>query len=163
MTLTFKGEPIELEGTLPEIGLAAPAFTVKDSEGNIFTKEDLFGKVTIISVVPDIDTSVCSIQSNKFNDFAKKAEGINVISISNNTQEALGAWKDAQEATIPMYNDATQFAKDYGIYLPSLDKTARSVFVLNPNNEVAYVELVDEVSSEPDYDKAITAAEAAKK
>lgn len=163
MTVTSNGEVLEVEGDLPAIGLQAPDFCVKDLNGHQLCKSDLHGKVVIISVVPDIETSVCSIQSNKFNEYAKQADNIEIISISNNPTAVLQKWQAETGANLPMYNEATQFAKDYGVYLPASGNTARSVFVLNANGEIAYQELVAENSDQPDYERALAAAQSVAK
>ena len=47
------------------------------------------------------------------------------------------------------------FAKNYGVLIKELRLLTRSVFVLNENNEVTYVEYVPEVSTLPDFDSVL--------
>lgn len=94
LTVTFKGEVVELEGTPLEVNQAAPDFEVNEVSGGKVSKADFAGKVLLLSVVPDIDSSVCSIQSNRISDYAKQAgEGVEVATISMNTDESLSNWK----------------------------------------------------------------------
>jgi thiol peroxidase len=53
------------------------------------------------------------------------------------------------------------FHKDYGVMItdyPLAGLTARAVIVLDENDKVLHAELVQEVTREPDYDAALTAA-----
>jgi thiol peroxidase len=52
-------------------------------------------------------------------------------------------------------------AEDYGILIkdgPLAGVCARSVVVLDANDQVVYSQLVDEITTEPDYDSALKAA-----
>lgn len=159
-SVTFKGESVDLQGQLPELNQPAPDFSVQDVNGQSVSKADFAGKTLLISVVPDIDTSVCSIQSDKINDYAKTAaEDVAVVTISLNDNDSLTTWADEHEAMIPLYNEASKFGKDYGVYIPELDKLARSIFVIDSQGQLVYQELVSEVTNEPDYEKAFAAVE----
>ena len=53
------------------------------------------------------------------------------------------------------------FAANYNTEItdgPLKGLSARAVFVLDKNNEVKYVELVEEVGDEPNYDEALQVA-----
>lgn len=155
-TVTFKGEPVELEGTTVEVNQAAPDFTLSEVGGSEVSKSDFAGKVLLLSVVPDIDTSVCSIQSNRISDYAKQAgEGVDVVTVSTNNDESLSNWKKENDSDMRVFNNSVDFGKAYGIYLPELDKLARSMFVIDAEGNVVYKEIVNEVTNEPDYESAI--------
>lgn len=159
-TVTFKGETVELEGTPVALNQTAPDFTVSEVGAGTASKEDFAGKVLLVSVVPDIDTSVCSIQSNRISDYAKQAgDGIEVVTISTNTDESLAKWKSDNDSTMRVFNDAVEFGKAYGVYMPELDKLARSMFIIDADGNVVYEEIVNEVTNEPDYEKAIQAVD----
>jgi thiol peroxidase len=54
----------------------------------------------------------------------------------------------------------SSFDKDWGVQLldtPLKGLLARSVVVLDENNKVIYSQLVPEITTEPDYDKALAA------
>ena len=67
MKITFKGKEVKLIGTPPAVGEEMPNFAVLNKNNQEFTKSDLLGKFSLISVVPDINTPVCSIQTKTFN------------------------------------------------------------------------------------------------
>lgn len=50
------------------------------------------------------------------------------------------------------------FAEAAGVRMAENGLLARAVFVVNPAGEILYDEYVDEVTQEPDYDKALEAA-----
>ena len=52
------------------------------------------------------------------------------------------------------------FGRDYGLLMNEWHILARAVFVLDSDNIVRYVEYVDNINSEPDFEAAISAAKA---
>lgn len=159
MEITVKGNPMTVEGQLPAVGEIISAFSLKDMKGNTVSAEELKGKVTILSVFPDINTGVCDQQTRSFNEIASDIEGVRLVSVSRNTIEELNEWCAAKGLDMDMWSDADrEFAKAFGIFIPELDKLARSVFVLTEDNEVAYREMLSELTDEPNYEAAVEAA-----
>ena len=72
MEITVKGNPMTVEGQLPAVGEIISAFSLKDMKGNTVSAEELKGKVTILSVFPDINTGVCDQQTRSFNEIASE-------------------------------------------------------------------------------------------
>ena len=58
--------------------------------------------------------------------------------------------------TLSDHRDAS-FGTAYGVLLKELRLLARAVFVVDRDGIVRYVELVDEIAKEPDYDAALEA------
>lgn len=85
MKVTFKGKEVELIGTPPKVGDEMPNFTVLNKNKQEATKDSLLGKNTLISVVPDINTPVCSIQTKTFNKTMDQFPDVNFLTISTNT------------------------------------------------------------------------------
>ncbi|MGP6138844.1 MULTISPECIES: thiol peroxidase [unclassified Jeotgalibaca] len=159
MEITVKGKPTLVEGPLPAVGDVVSTFSLKNIKGETVTDETIKGQVTILSVFPDIATSVCDQQTRSFNEVASNIEGIRLVNVSKNTAEELNEWCAAKGLDIDMWTDTDgEFAKAFGVLMPELDKLARSVFVLTEDNEVAYRELVPEMAEEPNYDAAVEAA-----
>lgn len=159
MEITVKGNPMTVEGQLPAVGDVVSAFSLKDITGEAVSDATLKGQVTILSVFPDINTSVCDQQTRSFNEVASNIEGVRLVSVSRNTIEELNEWCAAKGLDMDMWSDTErEFAKAFGIYIPELDKLARSVFVLTEDNQVAYREMLAELTDEPNYDAAVEAA-----
>lgn len=157
MKITFKGKEVKLIGTPPAVEEEMPNFTVLNKNNQEFTKSDLLGKFSLISVVPDINTSVCSIQTKTFNKTMDKFPEINFLTISTNTVEAQQTWCAAEDVkNMQLMSDKNlSFGKATGLLIPESGILARSVWVLDPNGKILYRELVDEITHEPNYDAVL--------
>lgn len=157
--VTLKGDPFETNGDVPNKGEQAPNFTAKDLEDNEVSLSDYSGDVVLISTFPDINTSTCSRQTGKFNELASTLKDTKILSISTNTVEEQKEWCGAKQIDMDLLHDEDRsFSKAYGLYIEEIDKTARSVFVLNRKGQIVYREVVKEMAEDPDYDEAIGAA-----
>ena len=160
--VTFKDNPVTLLGTEIQVGNDAPNFTVVANDLSEKTLDDYEGKVKLISVVPSLDTGVCSKQTKRFNEEADKLDNVQLLTISMDLPFAQTRWCSAEGVNnIEILSDHREadFGKKYGVLIKELRLLARSIFVVDSNNKVTYVEYVPEVSSHPDYDKALEAAE----
>jgi thiol peroxidase len=61
--------------------------------------------------------------------------------------------------TVSDYKDR-DFAHTFGAYLPNVGLIARSIFLLDENNTVKYVQYVPEVTDHPNYEAALAAVRA---
>ncbi|MGY3766547.1 thiol peroxidase [Vagococcus vulneris] len=157
MEIKLKGETVLLEGNQPKVGDQAPDFSLKDLGDNNVSLSNLSDKPVLISVVPDIDTSICQIQTKRFNQEAAKLTGVHFLTISNNTKEQQADWCGAEGVTMTMLRDSDlDFAKKYGVYIPKIDKLARAIFIVDVSGKIAYEEIVSEVASEPDFKSALS-------
>ena len=164
--VTMKGNPVSLVGHLVEAGQPAPDFSLVGSDMQAKSLKDFAGKVKIVSTVPSLDTGVCDRETRRFNDEAAKlGDDVVVLTVSMDLPMAQKRWCGAagvdRVVTLSDYKDHS-FGKAWGIRIDELGLLARAVFVLDKDDKVTYVELVKEVTEEPDYDKAIAAANAAK-
>ncbi len=161
---TFKGNPITLQGTTVQVGQTAPDFHVLANDLSPVTR-DTYQGVRIISVVPSIDTGVCDAQTRKFNEEAAKIEGVTVMTISNDLPFAQRRWCASsgldQVVTLSDHRDLS-FGTQYGVAIEELRLLARSVFVINSNNEITYVEYLEESTDEVNFEAALAAAREAK-
>ncbi|WP_338777597.1 thiol peroxidase [Metabacillus sp. FJAT-52054] len=163
--ITFKGNPVTLPNKEVKKGDKAPDFRVLANDLSEVTLEDSKGKIRIVSVVPSIDTGVCDAQTRKFNEEAAKLENVTVLTISNDLPFAQKRWCAANGlenvVTLSDHRDLS-FGEAYGVAIKELRLLARSVFVIDSNNEVVHAEYVSEATNHPDYEAAIEAAKAAK-
>ncbi len=161
----LKGTPIHTNGKLPLKGEKAPEIRGVGADLVEKTLADFKGKKKIICFVPSLDTGVCSTSAQKFNEAVKKLPGTVVIYVSVDTPFALGRVCVAENGMgqiIPLsLVRSKKTAEEYGILLqdgPLAGVCARSVVVLDANDQVVYTQLVDETTTEPDYDSALKAA-----
>lgn len=161
--ITFKGNPMTLVGTGLQVGQPIPDFTIHFFEGGLktITKSDLLGKPTFISVVPSLDTGVCQIQTKKFNtEVATLGDKINALTVSRDLPFAMNRFcgaEDIKSMRVGSDYQAGDFGIKTGLMIDELKLLARAVIVLDAKGNVVYEEIVPEVASEPNYDKAIAA------
>lgn len=159
--VTLKGNPIHTSGSLPSKGAKAPDFKLVDIDLNDRSLKDFAGKKKLISIVPSLDTAVCSLSAKKFNQAVSNHPEIVVLVVSADLPFAqkrfCGAEGISNVVTLSTVR-SQQFAKDYGVLIvdgPLAGLCARAVVVLDVNNQVIYTQLVPEITQEPDYTQAL--------
>jgi thiol peroxidase len=80
--ITLKGRQIKTVGALPKIGSLAPDFTLTKIDLSELTLKQCFGKKTVLSIFPSIDTNVCATAMRHFNETAEKIPNVNVLCVS---------------------------------------------------------------------------------
>ena len=161
-TITLQGKPLETVGDPPGVGDMAPAFDLVGNDMSSVKLSDSDGKVRIISVVPSVDTSVCSIQTSRFNrDLDSLPDSIVGYTISVDTPMAQSRWCSAEGVEkMKLLSDfkGNTFGRDWGLYLQDPGLLARSVFVVDQEGKIAYVEIVPEIAQEPNYEPVLAKA-----
>ncbi|MCQ9210595.1 thiol peroxidase [Granulicatella seriolae] len=161
MEVTRKGSPYQTEGQVPQVGELVPDFVVVSSKDDELRLDTLKGQVTLISVVPDINTSVCDIQTKKFNQEIAALDDIQLVTVSTNTKEDFLEWCAGNGVDMLMASDTQRdFGKKYGIYIPELDVDQRAVFLLDKEGRLVYKEILVEMVDQPNYEVAIEEAKA---
>ena len=160
-TVTFMGNPLHLEGELPQKGQPLPSFAALDQAMAPVAAESFRGKVVVISSVPSLDTPVCDMQTRRFNkEAAGLSEDVVILTISMDLPFAQKRWCGAagvdRVKTLSDHRDAS-FGKACGLLVRELRLLARAVLVADREGIVRYVQLVDEITHEPDYDGAVAA------
>lgn len=164
-TVTFKGNPVTLQGEEVKVGQAAPDFNIqKSADLGDYTLASSAGKTRILVAVPSLDTPVCDAEARRFNEEAAKLSNVEIVTISMDLPFAQKRWCAAagvdKLVTASDHRDAS-FGKNYGVLISGgpLDRIhARSVFVIGPDNNVKYVEYVKEIAEQPNYEAALEAA-----
>ncbi len=163
-TTHFKGTPVHTNGELPAVGAKAPDFKLVAGDLSDATLADFAGKKKILNIVPSLDTPVCAASARHFNEDASVLDNTVVLVISADLPFAQGRFCTTEGlenvTTLSMMRDRN-FAKDYGVLLvdgPLAGICARAVVVLDENDTVVYTQLVDEITTEPNYVAALLAA-----
>ncbi|WP_179394382.1 thiol peroxidase [Lacticaseibacillus absianus] len=162
MQITRHGAPQQTVGEPPMIGRTLPDFTVTAADGQPLTRAALNGQYTLISVVPDINTRVCSISTKNFNQAMEGFNTVGFYTVSTNTTDQQQDWCAAEDVhRIQLVSDAAgEFGTALGLLVPDNHTDARSVWVIDPAGKIVYRELVLEQTDEPDYDAALAYLEA---
>ena len=141
-TVTFTGITMHLEGTLPGVGDKAPDFSLADGELKARSLGDYSGRVLVLVCVPSLDTPVCDI-----------------VAVSRDLPFAQARWCGAAGVkaveTLSDYRDGS-FGRAFGVYISELGLLARCVFIVK-DGVVQYVQLVPEVTDQPDFDDVLRA------
>lgn len=160
----FKGNPITLIGPEVKVGDQAPDFTINKSLVDSVSLKDFAGKVKLISVVPSIDTGVCDAQPRRFNEEAASlGDNVIVLTVSVDTPFAQSRWCGAAGVDkVVMLSDfkSHDFGQAYGVYIKEFGLDMRSIFVIDANDKVQYVEYLSEMTEHPNYEQAINAVKA---
>lgn len=160
MNITFKNEPVTLLGEQVTVGTIAPDFSALANDLSVKTLNDFEGKKKLISVVPSIDTGVCSLQTKRFNEEVLQVDDAVLITISADlpfAQKKFIGENGIENAILLSDHKELSFGTNYGVVMEELRLLARSVFVLDKDNKVVYTEIVKEGTDHPDYDKAVEA------
>lgn len=161
ITTKFQGNEVKLSGKLPEVGTKAPDFTLVKNDLSEIKLTDYKGKNIILNIFPSLDTGVCAASVRKFNKEASKLANTVILAVSADLPFAAGRFCSTEgiENVIPasIFRNP-ELAKDYGMLMidgPLKGLLARGVVVINPQGYISYIELVPEITQEPNYQTAI--------
>lgn len=161
--IKLKGNTIHTNGQLPALHSNAPDFVLVDADLQEKSLKDFKGKRKLISIVPSLDTSVCSLSAKKFNEQVKNHPEVSVLVVSADlpfAQKRICGTEGIKNITTLSMMRSKDFAKNYGVLIqdgPLAGICARAVLVLDENDKVVYEELVPEITQEPNYNNAMEA------
>ncbi len=159
--VTMKGSPLTLVGLKVQTGQAAPDFTAAANDLSEVKLSDYKGRVVVISAVPSLDTPVCDTQTRIFNKAAGSlGDDVIILTISMDLPFAQSRWCGAagveQVTTVSDYQQA-DFGTKYGLLIKGLRLLTRAVLVIDRDGTIRYVQVVPEITNEPDYEAALNA------
>jgi thiol peroxidase len=160
--VTMRGNPLTLIGQEIKPGNPAPDFESLDNELKPVRFSSFRGKVVVISAVPSLDTPVCDMETRRFNsEAATLSDDIVILTISMDLPFAQKRWCGAagveRVRTLSDHREAA-FGTAYGLLIKELRLLTRAVLVLDRAGKINYLQIVPEVTHEPDYEAALTAA-----
>jgi thioredoxin-dependent peroxiredoxin len=162
--VTMKGKPLTLVGKEMLAGDKAPDFHVLSTDLTEKSLSDFKGKIKLFASVPSIDTPVCDLQIKRFNEEAVSlSKDILVLFISADLPFAQKRFCQAYDIKkVKIFSDHRDmsFAQAYGVFIKELRLLARAVFIIDKQDIIRYVEYVPELTSQPDYAKALTSLSA---
>lgn len=158
MEILFHDQRVQLSGTPLAVGEKLPDFTLLDQQEKTVKMNDLLHhKLTLISVVPDLNTPICNLSTRKFNQKAVNYPQANFVTVSTNPPKIQKNWYDlagVKEVRLLSDKDLT-FGKSLHLYLPTKGLDTRAIYIIDKNGKVIYREIVPEVAQEPNYDQAL--------
>lgn len=159
--ITFKGNPFTLLGPSLKVGDKAPEFTVVDNGLAPVNLATSAGTIRIISAVPSLDTPVCDTETRRFNSEAVALPGnVQVLTISLDLPFAQKRWCGTagieKVVTLSDYRERS-FGQNYGVLIKELLLLTRAIFIVDAADVIRYIQIVPEVTNEPDYAEVIAA------
>ena len=146
LTLVRAGEPLQVGKTLPEVLLPGTDLAMVELKS-------LRGKVTLVSVVPSLDTPTCEEQTHFL---SEKNEGLdktaNLVTISRDLPFAQKRFaKEAKIGNILFLSDyrEAEFWKSAGLLIEESRLLARAIIVLDREGIIRYLEIVPELAQLP--------------
>ena len=157
--LTMGGKPLTLVGNEVEVGELVPDCEVVGKGLEPVKLSSFRGKVCIISSVPSLDTSVCDMMTRRFNEEAVAlSEDVVVLAISMDLPFAQSRWCAAADVeNVHLFSDhrSASFGQAFGVLIKDLRLLARAVFVVDKDGIIHYIEIVGELTQEPDYEAVL--------
>lgn len=163
MEVKFKGTPAKLSSNTIKVGDNAPKVALVAKDLSQVEIGGASGGYQIINVVPSLDTGVCATQTRKFNEEAAKLTNAKVYVVSLDLPFAQGRFCSTEgiENVIALSDfKAKDFGRAYGLILessPLAGLLTRAVIVVNPEGKSIHVEVCEEITNEPNYQKALGA------
>lgn len=162
LSLVKAGEQnIVLLGKKVTVGDKAPPFKVVNAAFKAVNLTDYRNKTVLISVVPSIDTGICSLQTKRFNsEVATLPDNVVLLTISTDLPFAQKRYcQQEQIDKLMVLSDAVwrDFGSNYGLLIKDMGLLARAVIIIDRNGKVAYQQLVADLAKEPDYEDALAA------
>ena len=154
-------KPVALLGNQVSVGNTAPNFKVVDDKFRVKQLNAYQGQPILLSVVPSLDTGICSMQTKRFNEeVANLPQDVVMLTISADLPFAQKRFCQAENIDkIETLSDAVwrDFGMNYGLLIKDMGLLARAIFVIAPDGVISYKEIVPSLSSHPNYDGALEA------
>jgi thiol peroxidase len=159
--ITMMGNPLTLIGNEVKVGEKAPDFTALDNALTPVQFSSYRGKICVLSSVPSLDTPVCDIETRRFNEEASRlGPDILILTLSMDLPFAQKRWCATagvnKVQTLSDHRDAS-FGTSFGVLIKELRLLARAVFLIDRQSTIQYIQLVKELTKEPDYEALLSA------
>jgi thioredoxin-dependent peroxiredoxin len=156
LELTAVGEELRPGDEAPDALLAGKGFVPQPVR-----LSDYRGRVLILSCVPSLDTPTCDRETRHWEDERRALVGdVEMLTVSMDLTFAQARWcgaADVHHTTASAYMNP-RFGVDYGVLIEENHLLGRAVFVIDREGRARHVEYVRELTSEPDYERALAAA-----
>jgi thiol peroxidase len=159
-TVMLNTKALTLLGPEIKVGQKAPEFNLLAIDLTSVELSQSKGKVRLLSVVHSLDTEVCDLETQRFEQEAANFQDVIIYTISMDLPFALARYSAEHniknQKTLSDHREAS-FGRAYGVLIKELRLLSRAIFIIDRDGIVRYVEYVPEVAQPPDYDKAFEA------
>ena len=146
----------------PEIGSAAPSFSLKSTDNELVSLDDLKGSNTLLVFIPFPFTGICDGEVCLLRDGLADLAALdaNVVVITCDTRPTNAEWSKQNGFTFPILSDfwphgAT--AQAYGTFNEAVGSNNRVTFVLDSEGTVREVIATDSLGTPREYDEYVAA------
>jgi len=159
--VTSKIGMVQLEGDVLSVGKPAPDVALIRNDASTARLLADKGKTRVILSVPSLDTPVCDREARRFNqEAAGLGDKVRVIAVSMDLPFAQKRWCGAAGVDhVETLSDhkAAAFGRAFGVFIPGSRLLARAVFIVDGKGVLRYIQLVEEIGKEPDYNEVLKA------
>lgn len=158
--VTFEGNPLTLLGPELKIGDMAPDTELTNNDMEPVKISSFRGNVCILSAVPSLDTPVCDAETRRFNEEASKlGSAVKIVTVSMDLPFAQKRWCGAagvrNVTTLSDYKERS-FGNSYGALIKELKLLSRTVYILDKEGVIRYIQQVGEITKEPNYEEVLS-------
>jgi len=157
-TVTLKGKVLTLAGSQIIVGEKAPNFKLVATDFRELELSASRGKNRLLSVVHSLDTEVCELQTQRFEEEAAKFKDVVIYAISMDLPFAQARYCSTHSITnLQLLSDHREgsFGRAYGVLIEELRLLSRAIFIIDRDDRVRYTEYVPEITQHPNFEKAI--------
>lgn len=163
--ITLQGHAIDTMGDIPPVkaNLCDMNFKLTKTDLSDVSLKEYKGKKIVLNIFPSLDTAVCAASVRRFNAELNNLENAVVLCISRDLPFAHGRFctTEGLENVISLSEMRdSNFSEQTGLKIingPLAGLMARAVIVLDEELNIVYVELVPEITQEPNYEAALAA------
>lgn len=153
-SVTLQGETVQLYNG---------SFTIGEKISEVAKGIDLpiEGKVSLISIVPSIDTRVCEEQTHILGESTNLDPKVARITVSRDLPMAQHRFaNDAKLENVKFVSDykTGSFGRSMGLMMQGKELLARGVIVTDKHGIIKYYQIVPDVAQLPDMEQAIKVA-----
>lgn len=162
-SVSMGGKPLTLLGDSIKVGNPLPEVQLPDINLNMVNIGEAFkGKVTIVSIVPSIDTKVCEKQTHILSEENGGLDKtVRLVTISRDLPFAQKRFAhEAKIHNVEFLSDyrTADFGKSSGLLIDENRLLARAVLVLDKDGIIRYMEVVPDLGQLPNMKRAFEVA-----
>lgn len=161
--IQFESASYRTYGDLPAVGSRAPDVSLVNTNLQNVSLANWMGKRKIMNIFVSIDTAVCAESVIKFERYAGERDDLVLLMISYDLPFAHKRFQKEHDLKKVIGLSAIRhggFGENYGVMIidgPLAGMFSRAVVVLDENNTVVHSELIEDITTEPNYGAAFRA------
>lgn len=161
--IQFENASYRTYGDLPAEGSRAPDVSLVNTNLQNVSLANWMGMRKIMNIFVSIDTPVCAESVIKFERYAGERDDLAVLMVSYDLPFAHKRFQQEHSLKHVVGLSAIRhagFGENYGVLIidgPLAGMFSRAVVVLDENNTVVHSELIEDITTEPDYRAAFRA------